>query len=125
MDQQYNTIQLSVSHQILLKQPGTGCVYYIFLWCSRECFLIVLAPLLVVPHLVIVSLMPAVARPGSPAPAASSLPYNETTCGQGAFARGPGQRVIAFSFYGDPGSGEHQVVILIQILAMIMMVTLI
>ena len=30
-----------------------------------------------------------------------NTPYNLTTCGRDAYQRGPGQRVAAFSFYGD------------------------
>ena len=29
--------------------------------------------------------------------------YTDTTCGETAYARGKGQRVVGFSFYGDPG----------------------
>lgn len=32
---------------------------------------------------------------------AEIIDYNQTTCGQDAFARGSGQKVISFSFYGD------------------------
>ena len=33
--------------------------------------------------------------------------FNETTCGRDAFFRGPHQKVVAFSFYGDSKSSEH------------------
>ena len=29
------------------------------------------------------------------------IQYHETTCGKDAFKRGSGQKVVAFSFYGD------------------------
>ena len=29
--------------------------------------------------------------------------YTDTTCGETAYARGKGQRVVGFSFYGNPG----------------------
>ena len=34
--------------------------------------------------------------------------YNKTTCGLDAFRRGPAQKVIAFSFYGDPNSKKSK-----------------
>ena len=33
--------------------------------------------------------------------------FEETTCSRDAFNRGPNQKVVAFSFYGDPESEEH------------------
>ena len=35
--------------------------------------------------------------------------FNYTTCGRDAFFRGPHQKVIAFSFYGNSSSPEHLV----------------
>ena len=29
--------------------------------------------------------------------------YTDTTCGESAYARGKGQKVVGFSFYGNPG----------------------
>ena len=34
---------------------------------------------------------------------AADILYTDTTCGETAYARGKGQRVVGFSFYGDPG----------------------
>ena len=36
------------------------------------------------------------------------ITYNQTTCGSDAFRRGPGQKVIAFSFYGDQNSKKSK-----------------
>ena len=30
--------------------------------------------------------------------------FNETTCGPDSFQRGPGQKIVGFSFYGDVNS---------------------
>ena len=34
--------------------------------------------------------------------------YNMTSCGESAFARGSGQKVVGFSYYGDASSDHHK-----------------
>jgi len=34
--------------------------------------------------------------------------YTRTTCGRSAYMRGPGQKVVGFSFYGDPNTPKHK-----------------
>ena len=36
-----------------------------------------------------------------------STNYSDTTCGRDAFLRGHGQKVVAFSFYGNSSSPNH------------------
>ena len=36
------------------------------------------------------------------------IAFHQTTCGLDAFRRGLGQKVIAFSFYGDPNSKKSK-----------------
>ena len=37
-----------------------------------------------------------------------NISFRETSCGQDAYQRGPHQKVVAFSFYGDKSSAEHK-----------------
>ena len=45
-------------------------------------------------------------------PNPSGLLLNETTCGINAFHRGPGQKIVGFSFYGDINSDYRYVCIM-------------
>ena len=39
----------------------------------------------------------------------AEVSYEDTTCSESAFARGRGQKVVGFSFYGDPRASRFHV----------------